>query len=58
MRFKVGDRVKVIEDLTLEDVGHIDEMLEFRGLEATVETVFDQAYHLTVDKHYWSIQYQ
>ena len=53
MRFKVGDRVRVLENLTLEDVGHIHDMLEFRGLEATVETVFDQAYHLTVDNHEW-----
>ena len=53
MRFKVGDRVRVIEDSTLEDVGQVHDMLEFRGLEATVETVFDQAYHLTVDNHEW-----
>ena len=53
MRFKVGDKVRVIEGLTLEDVGQIHDMLEFRGLEATVETVFDQAYHLTVDNHEW-----
>ena len=53
MRFKVGDRVRVLENLTLEDVGRVHDMLEFRGLEATVETVFDQAYHLTVDNHEW-----
>ena len=53
MRFKVGDRVRVIENLTLEDVGQVHDMLEFRGLEATVETVFDQSYHLTVDNHEW-----
>ena len=53
MRFKVGDRVRVIENLTLEDVGQVHDMLEFRGLEAVVETVFDQAYHLTVDNHEW-----
>ena len=53
MRFKVGDKVRVIEGLTLEDVGQVHDMLEFRGLEATVETVFDQAYHLTVDNHEW-----
>ena len=53
MRFKVGDKVRVIEGLTLEDVGRVHDMLEFRGLEATVETVFDQAYHLTVDNHEW-----
>ena len=53
MRFKVGDKVRVLENLTLEDVGQIHDMLEFEGLEATVEAVFDQAYHLTVDNHYW-----
>ena len=53
MRFKVGDKVRVLENLTLEDVGRVHDMLEFRGLEATVETVFDQAYHLTVDNHEW-----
>ena len=53
MRFKVGDKVRVLENLTLEDVGQIHDMLEFEGLEATVETVFDQAYHLTVDNHEW-----
>ena len=53
MRFKVGDKVRVLENLTLEDVGQVHDMLEFRGLEATVETVFDQAYHLTVDNHEW-----
>ena len=53
MRFKVGDKVRVIEDFTLEDVGQVHDMLEFRGLEATVETVFDQSYHLTVDNHEW-----
>ena len=53
MRFKVGDRVRVIENLTLEDVGQVHDMLEFRGLEAVVETVFDQTYHLTVDNHEW-----
>ena len=53
MRFKVGDRVKILENLTLEDVGQIHDMLEFEGLEATVEAVFDQAYHLTVDNHEW-----
>ena len=39
--------------MPLEDVGQIPDMLEFEGLEATVETVFDQAYHLTVDNHEW-----
>ena len=53
MRFKVGDKVRVLENLTLEDVGRVHDMFEFRGLEATVETVFDQAYHLTVDNHEW-----
>ena len=53
MRFKVGDRVRIVKDLTLEDVGQVHDMLEFRGLEATVETVFDQAYFLTVDNHDW-----
>ena len=53
MRFKVGDRVRILENLTLEDVGLIHDMLEFEGLEATVETVFDQSYHLTVDNHDW-----
>ena len=53
MRFKVGDRVRVIENLTLEDVGHVHDMLEFEGLEATVEMVFDQSYHLTADNHEW-----
>ena len=53
MRFKVGDKVRVLENLTLEDVGRVHDMLEFRGLEATVETVFDQSYHLTVDNHEW-----
>ena len=53
MRFKVGDKVRVLESLTLEDVGRVHDMFEFRGLEATVETVFDQAYHLTVDNHEW-----
>ena len=53
MRFKVGDRVRVLENLTLEDVGQVHDMLEFEGLEATVETVFDQSYHLTVDNHEW-----
>ena len=53
MRFKVGDKVRVLENLTLEDVGHVHDMLEFEGLEATVETVFDQSYHLTVDNHEW-----
>ena len=53
MRFKVGDKVKILENLPLEDVGQIPDMLEFEGLEATVETVFDQAYHLTVDNHEW-----
>ena len=53
MRFKVGDTVRIIEDLTLEDVGEVHDMLEFRGLEAIVETVFEQAYHLTVDNHEW-----
>ena len=53
MRFKVGDKVRVVKDLTLEDVGQVHDMLEFGGLEATVETVFDQAYHLTVDNHEW-----
>ena len=53
MRFKVGDKVRILENLTLEDVGLIHDMLEFKGLEATVETVFDQSYHLTVDNHDW-----
>ena len=53
MRFKVGDKVRVLENLTLEDVGRVHDMLEFEGLEATVETVFDQSYHLTVDNHEW-----
>ena len=53
MRFKVGDKVRVLENLTLEDVGQVHDMLEFGGLEATVETVFDQTYHLTVDNHEW-----
>ena len=53
MRFKVGDKVRVLENLTLEDVGQVHDMLEFRGLEATVETVFNRAYHLTVDNHEW-----
>jgi len=53
MRFKVGDKVRIVKDLTLEDVGQVHDMLEFRGLEATVETVFDQSYHLTVDNHEW-----
>lgn len=53
MRFRVGDRVRIIEGFTLEDVGQVHDMLEFRGLEAIVETVFDQAYHLTVDNHEW-----
>ena len=53
MRFKVGDRVRIVKDLTLEDVEQVHDMLEFRGLEATVETVFDQAYFLTVDNHDW-----
>ena len=53
MRFKVGDKVKILENLTLEDVGRVHDMLEFEGLEATVETVFNQAYHLTVDNHEW-----
>ena len=53
MRFKVGDKVRVLENLTLEDVGQVHDMLEFEGLEATVETVFDQSYHLTVDNHEW-----
>ena len=53
MRFKVGDKVRVLENLTLEDVGQVHDMLEFRGLEATVETVFNRAYHLTVDNHDW-----
>ena len=53
MRFKVGDRVRIVKDLTLEDVERVHAMLEFRGLEATVETVFDQAYFLTVDNHDW-----
>ena len=53
MRFKVGDKVKILENLTLEDVGRVHDMLEFEGLEATVETVFDQAYHLTVDDNEW-----
>ena len=53
MRFKVGDKVRVLENLTLEDVGRVHDMLEFRGLEATVETVFDQSYHLTIDNHEW-----
>lgn len=53
MRFKVGDKVRVLENLTLEDVGQVHDMLEFRGLEATVETVFDQAYNLTVDNNDW-----
>ena len=53
MRFKVGDKVRVLENLTLEDVGQVHDMLEFEGLEATVETVFDQSYHLTIDNHEW-----
>ena len=53
MRFKVGDKVRILENLTLEDVGRVHDMLEFRGLEATVETVFDQSYHLTIDNHEW-----
>ena len=53
MRFRIGDRVRILNDLTLEDVGEVHDMLEFRGSEATVETVFDQAYHLTVDNHEW-----
>ena len=53
MRFKVGDKVRVLENLTLEDVGRVHDMLEFEGLEASVETVFDQSYHLTVDNHEW-----
>ena len=53
MRFKVGDKVRILENLTLEDVGQVHDMLEFRGLEATVETVFDQSYHLTIDNHEW-----
>ena len=53
MRFKVGDKVRILENLTLEDVGHVHDMLEFEGLEATVEMVFDQSYHLTADNHEW-----
>ena len=53
MRFKVGDRVRIIENGTLEDFCEVHDMLEFRGLEATVETVFDQSYHLTIDNHEW-----
>lgn len=57
MRFKVGDKVRVLNDLEVDKMYGSDyvipEMLEFRGLEATVETVFDQAYHLTVDNHEW-----
>ena len=53
MRFKVGDKVRVIENATLEDVDGVHDMLEFRGLEAIVETVFAQSYHLTVDNHEW-----
>ena len=41
MRFKVGDRVRIIENGTLEDFCEVHDMLEFEGLEATVETVFD-----------------
>ena len=53
MRFKVGDKVRIIENATLEDVDEVHDMLEFRGLEAIVETVFAQSYHLTVDNHEW-----
>jgi len=53
MRFKVGDKVRIIKNGTLEDFCEVYDMLEFRGLEATVEAVFDQSYHLTVDNHEW-----
>lgn len=53
MRFKVGDKVKVIEDLSEVDVGWVHDMLEFAGKDTVVETLGVDFYHLSVDNHEW-----
>ena len=54
MKFKVGDKVKIREDLELKTyncVAFVQDMREYRGKEAKVTTVYGCFYSLDIDNH-------
>ena len=56
MRFKVGDRVKIVEDLTIVDAGKcgvVYDMYEYVEMITTVDDVGAYFYVLSVDDNEW-----
>ena len=56
MRFKVGDRVRIVKDLTTVDArkcGVVYDMYEYVGMIATVDDVGAYFYLLSVDDNEW-----
>ena len=56
MRFKVGDKVKIVKNLTTVDAGKcgvVYNMYEYVGMIATVDDVGAYFYLLSVDDNEW-----
>lgn len=58
MKYKVGDKVKVREDLEV-DIRHgteefIEEMEEYKGKIVTIDTVNEDDYYIEEDKQSWA----
>ena len=59
MKFKVGDKVRIIKDLNLyndyDNCGTVSEMLEYKGDIATIMKVFElsNCYKINVDNQQW-----
>ena len=56
MRFKVGDRVRVVKDFTNVYGGRcgvVEDMFEFAGLVSEVDDVGEYFYILSVDDNEW-----
>ncbi len=53
MKFKVGDIVTIKNDLEVDDNFVVDEMIEYRGMQATITELCADVYYLDIDDGFW-----